>query len=323
MSPTQPGPLVEVRAVHRRFGAREALAAASFDVTPGTIFGIAGANGSGKTTLLKVLAGFIAPSGGEARVFGLDPRRHRADVMREARFAFAPPALYETLTAREHVALLAGLGARSNGTGRSRAAAVEAALEEVGLADRADDRVREFSFGMRQRLVLAQALVPTPRLLVLDEPTDGLDPLAVLELRGVLRRLRDERGVTTLLSSHLLVELDELVDHLLVLDEGHTIFCGAPAELLDGEARLVLATDDAARATALLAERGLAAHAAGDGAIAMSAGSLSLSEAAEVLRAGGLELREYHLERPTLERTLLARMQRERDARTNGGKARA
>ncbi len=311
------GPLVEVRAVRRMFGSREALAAVSFEVEPGTIFGIAGANGSGKTTLLKVLAGFIAPSGGEARVFGLDPHRRRAEVMRDARFAFAPPALYESLTAREHVALLAGLGAAS-GSGRSRAVAVEAALDEVGLADRADDRVRTFSFGMRQRLVLAQALVPTPRLLVLDEPTDGLDPLAVLELRGVLKRLRDERGVTTLLSSHLLVELDELVDQLLVLDEGHTIYCGSPARLLDGEARLVLVTNDAARAAELLTRRGLAAQSAGDGALVLDAGSIQLAEAAEILRAGGLELLEYRAERPTLERTLIARLQRARDVREHG-----
>lgn len=317
------GPLVEVRALRRMFGSREALAEVSFDVQPGTIFGLAGANGSGKTTLLKILAGFIAPSGGAARVFGLDPRRRRAEVMRDARFAFAPPALYESLTAREHIALLASLGATPDRGGRSRAVAVAAALDEVGLADRADDRVGTFSFGMRQRLVLAQALVPTPRLLVLDEPTDGLDPLAVLELRGVLRRLRDERGVTILLSSHLLVELDELVDELLVLDEGQTIYCGPPARLLDGEARLVLVMDDAARAAQLFTRRGLAAQSAGDGALVLGDGSLPLAEAAEILRAGGLELLEYRVERPTLERALIARMQRARDARANGKQERA
>ncbi len=218
---------IRVSGANRRFAARVALDGVDLEVRPGEIAALIGPNGSGKTTLLKLVAGFLRPDSGEVRVFGLDPARERPAVMRRTRFAFAPPALFEALTAREHLVHLVGIGG-----GRAKASEIERALETVGLADRADERVRAFSFGMRQRLALAQALVPVPELIVLDEPTDGLDPLAVLELREVLRRLRDEHGTAVLLSSHLLVEVEELVDRLLVLHEGRELFGGSPAELL-------------------------------------------------------------------------------------------
>ena len=306
--------------ITRRFGSRTALDDVSLDVGPGELVGLVGPNGSGKTTLLKIVAGFLRPTSGEARVFGTDPFREQARVMERVRFAFAPPALFPRLTAREHLRHLAGLGA-----GRVPAADVDRALETVGLLDRADDRVAAYSFGMRQRLALAQALIPRPEFLVLDEPTDGLDPLAILEMRGVLERLREEHGTAILLSSHLLVEIESLVDRLLVLSEGNALFCGAPSELTQGGARLRLGVSDAAAARAALAERGIdatvSAHAR-NGAreeVVLPVDALRLDDASELLGAKGVVLETYHVHRPTLEEALLEELLRNGNAPDAGG----
>jgi ABC-2 type transport system ATP-binding protein len=292
----------------RRFGRRWALTGVTLEVATGEVFGLAGPNGSGKTTLLELLAGLSAPSRGSVRVLGLDPFVERRAVMRRARFAFAPPALYDGLDALEHLRYLCALGGA-----RPTPAAMQRALEWVGLADRARDRVGTYSYGMRQRLLLAQALCPRPDLLVLDEPADGLDPLAVLELRAILARMRAEEGVTIVLSSHLLLELDELVDRLLVLDEGQALFLGTPDELRGSGEQQRLTVDDPAAACAALAERGLAAR-AGEGAVFLAPGALDLEGARALLASRGLQLAEFTTERPSLERALLARLRARREA---------
>ena len=142
---------IEVQAVSRRFGHRVALQGVDLAVRPGEIVGLVGPNGSGKTTLLRLVAGFLRPDSGDVRVFGLAPFREQPRVMERARFAFAPPALFEALTAEEHLRHLASI--RQDGMASVGSSDIERALEIVGLADRAGDRVKTFSFGMRQRLV--------------------------------------------------------------------------------------------------------------------------------------------------------------------------
>ena len=297
---------VSVRALTRRFGRRTALADVDLEVAPGEIVGLAGPNGSGKTTLLKVLAGFLRPGEGQARLFDLDPWRDAPRIMRSARFVFAPPALFGSLTAAEHLRHLPRLGG-ARPTGRD----VEATLARVGLEGRGGDRVRTFSFGMRQRLALAQALLPRPELLVLDEPTDGLDPLAVLELRRILSRLREEEGVAILLSSHLLLEIEELVDRLLVLRDGRPLFHGTPAEMVGPARELRLGVDDPVRAREVLAAHGHAAELR-DGGLALAAGGLDLEAARGLLGGAGLVLTSFSEHVPTLEEALLARLRAER-----------
>jgi len=296
---------IEVRGLERSFGARRALAGVELDVAPGEIVGLVGPNGSGKTTLLRVLAGFLRPDAGTVRVLGADPWLEREKVMERARFAFAPPALLESLTAREHLRFLAGLG----GVAPS-ASEVEATLALVGLDERADERVRAFSFGMRQRLALAQALLPRPELLVLDEPTEGLDPLAVLELRALLARLRREHGLSLLLSSHLLVEIDELVDRMVVLVQGEVRFAGTPADLRRGTQRLVLAVADPAGARGRLRAHGLEAHPSGMDELELAPGTLTLEQAQALLGPG--ELRGFWHRSATLEQALLAHLAEEK-----------
>ncbi len=241
------------------------------------------------------------------RVFGRDPARERPEVMREARFAFAPPPLYPRLTAREHVVHLTRFGAP---VARAEVAEV---LATVGLAGRADEAVARFSFGMRQRLGLALALLPRPRLLCLDEPTDGLDPLAILELREVLRTLRDSAGVAILLSSHLLTEVEQLVDRLLVLHEGRVLCLGTPAALRAEGASLWLRAAPAEGALAVLSAAGLEARVS-DGGLALPAGACDLERVRGVLTEAGHRLEEFCVRRPTLEELLLARLRAEREA---------
>lgn len=302
---------VQISAVAHRFGRRRALAGVDLEVGPGRIIGLVGPNGSGKTTLLKVTAGLLRPTDGLARLFGLDPYRQRASVMKRARFAFAPPPLFERLSAREHVRYLGELG-REGAPGVDRRV-IEEALATVGLLDRADDRVDTYSFGMRQRLTLAQALVPMPELLVLDEPTDGLDPLAILELRAVLKRLRVEHGVAILLSSHLLIEIDELVDEMVVLAEGKAIFQGKPSDLRDERGGVEIRVDDPLRAGHALAERGIEVLRRSDHTLFLEQNGMSLEQARELLGSAGVELREFHQARPTLEQALIDRLRRHRD----------
>jgi len=300
--------LIDVRGLERRFGARRALAGVELEVRAGEIVGLVGPNGSGKTTLLRILAGLLRPTAGTVRVAGFDPQYEREEVMRVARFAFAPPALVESLTAREHLAHFGGLGGA-----RVEAAEIERVLARVGLAARADERVRGFSFGMRQRLVLALSLVPRPRLLVLDEPTEGLDPLAVLELRGILAGLRREHGLAILLSSHLLLEIDQLVDRMLVLSEGRTLFAGTPAELTAGTERVRWRVSDAGRALELARARGLVVERIRADELEL-ADSPPLAEVAGFLAAGGVTLHGYARTRATLEAALLARLAEEERA---------
>ena len=302
-------PLVRVQALEKRFGARRALQGIDLEVGVGETVGLVGPNGSGKTTLLRILAGLLAPDAGSVRVLGHDPWSARARVMERVRFAFAPPALFETLTAREHLRHLARLGAAADGRGEATEAEVERTLATVGLGARADERVRAFSFGMRQRLALAQALLPRPELLVLDEPTEGLDPLAILELRALLARLRAEHGLALLLSSHLLVEIDHLVDRLVVLNEGRVVFAGTPAELRTGGARLVLRAADPVRARERLRAAGHEASENGAGELELAPGALTLEEARDCLGAG--ELLGFHLREATLEAARLERLRGE------------
>jgi len=308
-------PPIAVRGLERRFGERIALDGVHLEVGPGEIVGLVGPNGSGKTTLLRVVAGFLRPYAGAVQVFGEAPFEKQALVMQRARFAFAPPALFERLTAREHLRYLSAIRRPSMPHASPRD--LDEVLDRVGLRERAEEPVGSFSFGMRQRLILAQALLPLPELIVLDEPTDGLDPLAVLELRKILERLRDEAGLAVLLSNHLLIEIEELVDHMLVLVEGRAVYRGSPESMVAGRHSIRLGVDDAGRGAQLLRERGLEV---GEvfGELELSSGALTLSDAADLFRGAGLELRSFREHVPSLEEALLERLGQARGEESEG-----
>ena len=197
-------------------------------VEPGEIFGVLGPNGAGKTTTLKMLATLLEPTRGEARVLGIDVRTHPRDVRaRLGAMLSGERSLYWKLTGRENLEYFAALYHVAPKQMRPR---IDGALDSVHLMDRADDYVERYSTGMRQRLALARALLPDPPLLILDEPTVGLDPQASRDLRDRVRELR-RQGRTVLLTTHYMEEADQLCDRIAIIDHGKIVALDTPAAL--------------------------------------------------------------------------------------------
>jgi ABC-2 type transport system ATP-binding protein len=198
----------------------------NLDITSGEIFGLLGPNGAGKTTTILMLLGLVEPTSGEIEVLGLDPRRNPLEVKR--RVGFLPDAVgfYDTMTGRENLRFTARLNGIEDAEEK-----IDALLEEVGLADAGDQRVGEYSRGMKQRLGLADALVKGPGVLILDEPTTAIDPEGVAEILGMIRRLATEQGVTILLSSHLLHQVQAVCDRVAIFVDGKVVAQGPPHEL--------------------------------------------------------------------------------------------
>jgi ABC-2 type transport system ATP-binding protein len=220
-------PVISFTNVTKRYGGRLVLDDVSFDVPAGGVVGLVGPNGAGKTTAIRLLLGLARPSAGEVRLLGAraGSREHR-DALRRVGALVEGPALYRSATARANLAIqAAALGLADD---RRR---IDELLDLVGLADRADDRVRTYSLGMRQRLGIALTLVGSPRLLILDEPTNGLDPRGIVEIRELVRRL-PERGATVLVSSHLLAEVELMSDSVVVMDHGRLVAQGPLEPLL-------------------------------------------------------------------------------------------
>ncbi len=235
------------------YGERQALAGVDFQVEEGEIFGLLGPNGSGKSTLFGLLATLRRPQEGRLEALGFDVAREPGAVRRRIGVVFQSPSLDPELTARENLhcqGRLYGLG------GRDLAQAVTASLARLGLAERGAERVKTLSGGLRRRVEIAKCLLGRPRLLLLDEPSTGLDPGARRALWDLLARLRDEDGVTILLTTHFIEEADRC-DRLLLLDRGRVVASGTPGELkrgLGGEVVTLTAADAQALARDL-AER--------------------------------------------------------------------
>jgi ABC-2 type transport system ATP-binding protein len=215
--------VIETEGLTKRYGQRDAVSNLTVSIPRGVIAGFVGPNGSGKTTTIRMLLGLVRPTSGTAQVLGhpiTHPRRylHRIGALIEG------PAFYPGLSARANLQVLATLG----GFPRRR---IPGLLEQVGLADRAGDRVGGYSLGMKQRLGVAAALLPEPELLILDEPANGLDPPGIHEMRALMRSLRDA-GATIFVSSHLLGELEQVADWLVVLKDGTALFAGPASEVI-------------------------------------------------------------------------------------------
>ncbi len=244
-------PLVSIFRATKRFGARIAVNALDLDVGRGEIFGLLGHNGAGKSTTIGMLLGQIFPDQGELRIAGYDVFADRKRALERVGAIFEAPAFFDYLSGLANLRILCEYTASWN---PARAADV---VRLVGLEDRIGDRVKTYSHGMRQRLALAQALLPNPELLILDEPTDGLDPEGIHEIRNLVLRLNRDWGLTILFSSHQLTEVQQLCSRLAVLREGKRVFHGDWRSAAKGRRRARVETDRPADARAALVAAGL------------------------------------------------------------------
>jgi len=219
---------ITARALRRLYGERTALDGVDLSVPVAEVHGLLGPNGAGKTTFCKILSTVLVPTSGTATIAGYDVVRDTGAVRRAVGIVFGGErGLYTRLTARQNLLYWSALYRQRSADGRRRATAL---LDRVGLADRADQRVETFSRGMKQRLHLARGLIGDPQVLILDEPTTGLDPVAAHEVRALIGELR-ERGLTVLVTTHDMAEAEAVCDRVSLINGGRLLATASPAEL--------------------------------------------------------------------------------------------
>ena len=216
--------MIDLANVHKRFGQRVAVDDLTLRVPAGEIYGLLGHNGAGKSTSIGMMLGQVWPTSGDVKVCGFDVSTHRRKALAKVGAIFESPAFYDYLSGLRNLEILSSYTAR---TPRTR---IEEVIEWVGLKGREDSKVRTYSHGMRARLALAQALLPNPELLILDEPSDGLDPEGIHEMRHTILRLHRELKLTILLSSHFLSEVEQICTRIAVLNQGRMVFEGTLAQ---------------------------------------------------------------------------------------------
>lgn len=278
---------IELRGVTRTFGEVRALDGVTLTVAPGEVVGLLGHNGAGKTTTVRLLTGILAADDGQVRVHGLDPLTDGTTVRRATGVVSATPAVDDRLTAWQNLRFVGEVFGVDRSVAAERASGL---LERFGLQDRADERVAGYSTGMRQRLALARALLPDPPLLVLDEPTAALDPVASRDVRDLLAHLAREEARSVLLCSHNLVETQRLCDRVVVLEHGRVIADGTPAglaaELGIGRLRFDVDPADRDRAERQLAASGLSCQPDGSGLIVTKVAGMDVPKViADLVRA--------------------------------------
>lgn len=286
--------MIELRNLCKRFGDRTAVDEVSFSVARGEIFGLLGHNGAGKSTIIGMLLGQVWPTRGEVRVCGHDVTADRRSALRAVGAIFEAPVFYDYLSGWRNLEIL------STYTAPTPRARLQEVVAWVGLTGREHAKVRTYSHGMRARLALAQALLPQPELLILDEPSDGLDPEGIHEMRQTIQRLRQELGLTILLSSHLLNEVDQLCSRIAILQQGRKVFEGTVAGVKSGRGRVALRTPDFQAAARLLRERGLITDHSEDRYITLANGH-DTAAVTQVLVAAGLPVAGIWQEERTVE----------------------
>jgi len=270
-------------------------------VQRGEVFGLLGPNGAGKTTTISMLLGLIRPTCGSVEVLGYDMHTQASAALRNVG-ALVEAAFYPHLSARDNLWVMAHMS--GGGVSRER---IDAVLEQVGLAGRATSKVQTYSTGMKQRLGLAAALVHDPHLLILDEPTNGLDPAGMLEMRQLIRYLVEQEGKTIMLSSHLLHEVEQVCDRVLILSQGQTIVCGRVDELLEQGGHIELHIAQAEQAVAVLrALDWVSSVQLRDGTIFVDAPPERAAELTAALAAQGLYLHGLQVAERSLESYFLA-----------------
>jgi len=298
-------PAIRTLALTKRYAELTAVDSLQLSVPEGQLYGFLGRNGAGKTTTIRLLLGLVRPSAGRVLLFGRDLGSDRREAVRPVGSLVETATSYPTLTVRENLEIQR----RLTGAGRGAVARV---MELLGLESQAHRRAGRLSLGNRQRLALARALLPGPRLLILDEPANALDPAGIVEIRRLLRRLADEQGVTVFVSSHILAEVAQLADRIGIIHRGRLLEEIEPARLRDGSGQwLEIRVSDPQRARRLLQDApGLGSpevERTEDGALRLRTGG-SAPQAAAVARllvGAGLELQALCPVREELEARFL------------------
>ncbi|MHB8997079.1 MAG: ABC transporter ATP-binding protein [Armatimonadota bacterium] len=301
---------IETINLHKHYGKLQAVRGLNLQVPVGRIYGFLGPNGAGKSTTIRMLLGLIKPTGGEVRLFGHavgingPPQSARVGALVEG------PAFVDYLSARRNLQMLADL------SGGAEPGRVERVLELVGLAARQNSKVKTYSQGMRQRLGIAQALLPHPRLVILDEPALGLDPQGLVEIRDLLLRLRDEEQMTIFLSSHLLHEVQLTCDDVCVVMRGELVASGSVDELLRVKAgQIVAKVDDPERAAQVAAALPyVGAASVREGLLQALVEPERVAELNTALVQAGLRVSSLTDDQPDLERVYLELMARDEAA---------
>ena len=230
--------MLEIKNLYKTFGGgKPALSDVSFSVKRGEVFGLLGHNGAGKSTALGIMLGMVRPDSGDVSIGGVSVRQNRSQALAKVGAIFEAPCFYSYLSGWKNLKILAGYSAYWD-EGKAREI-----VDLVGMTARIQTKVSTYSHGMRQRLALAQALLPQPELLLLDEPTDGLDPEGIHEFRRFILRLRDHLGVTILLNSHLLSEVEQVCGRVAIIRQGKLVFEGDSKSISGGEPRYQIDVD--------------------------------------------------------------------------------
>jgi ABC-2 type transport system ATP-binding protein len=295
--------MIELRNVTKKFGRNTAVDDLSLTVKAGEIFGLLGHNGAGKSTVIGMMLGQVWPTAGEVKVCGHEVTRDRQRALQKVGAIFEAPAFYDDLSGWRNLEIL------SSYTAPTPARRIQEVADWVGLSGRMVDKVKTYSHGMRARLALAQALLPQPALLILDEPGDGLDPEGIHEMRQTIQRLHRELGLTILLSSHLLVEVEQVCLSIAVMNQGRKVFQGAIAETRQARGWVRLRAGNFAEAARILRESGLIARER-DGQFILPAEGVGTDQVVERLIERRQQVFEIAPEEETLENFYLSLMKK-------------
>ena len=294
--------MIQLRGVSKQFGKRWAVRELDLSVPRGEIFGLLGHNGAGKSTAIGMMLGQVWPTTGELRICGHDITRDRAKALHRVGAIFETPIFYDYLSGWKNLQIL------SHYTAPTPPERIKKIVEWVGLTGREHDKVSKYSHGMRTRLALAQALLPDPELLILDEPSDGLDPEGIHEMRLTIQRLQKELGLTILLSSHLLNEVELLCTRIAVLNQGKKVFEGTLADAKQTKQWVRLKVGDFAKATVSLQSEKLITDTR-NGALVALADGVKIDALIRRLVADDIPVFEVAQEEETLESFYLNLMQ--------------
>ena len=292
--------VISTEALNKVFKGKPAVRDISLKVEPGSVYAFLGPNGAGKSTTIRMLLGLLRPSSGEVALFGMDLRRHRSEILERTGSLVETPSLYEHLSARENLEI----PRRILNAPRSD---IDRALGIVGLENASRNMVRTFSLGMKQRLGLAQAFLGKRELLILDEPTNGLDPSGIQEMRSLIRELPARHGVTVFLSSHLLTEVEQVATHVGILSQGELVFQGSVEKLQRlRRSRLRIGVSDTQSALALLARHGWdAQRETGDNGFILASDVHSAASMNRALVERGVAVHHLTVESDSLEELFL------------------